>query len=83
MLTGPSTLRFSSADLPGRERATVLREVFGRGICNKEAYLQEVLLGRQLELATRVITARVPVVAVKAALGGFDTAAEAGFSVTV
>jgi uncharacterized protein (DUF1501 family) len=38
-----------------------------------EAYPQEVLLGRQLDLATRVITARVPVVAVKAALGGFDT----------
>src|SRR3989337_2538712 len=35
----------------------------------KEAYPQEVLLGRQLELATRVITARVPVVAVTAALG--------------
>jgi uncharacterized protein (DUF1501 family) len=32
-----------------------------------------VLLGRQLELATRVVTARVPVVAIKAALGGFDT----------
>lgn len=39
----------------------------------KEAYPQEVLLGRQLDLATRVITARVPVVAIKAALGGFDT----------
>lgn len=39
----------------------------------KEAYPQEVLLGRQLDLATRVITAQVPVVAVKAALGGFDT----------
>ena len=38
-----------------------------------EAYPQEVLLGRQLDLATRVITARVPVVAIKAALGGFDT----------
>ena len=38
-----------------------------------EAYPQEVLLGRQLDLATRVITAKVPVVAVKAALGGFDT----------
>jgi uncharacterized protein (DUF1501 family) len=37
------------------------------------AYPQEMLLGRQLELATRVLTARVPVVAVKAALGGFDT----------
>jgi uncharacterized protein (DUF1501 family) len=39
----------------------------------KEAYPQEVLLGRQLDLATRVITARVPVVAIKTALGGFDT----------
>ena len=39
----------------------------------KDAYPQEVLLGRQLDLATRVITARVPVVAIKAALGGFDT----------
>jgi uncharacterized protein (DUF1501 family) len=29
--------------------------------------------GRQLDLATRVITAGVPVVAVKVALGGFDT----------
>lgn len=36
MLTKPSTLRFSSADLPERERATVLREVFGRGICNMD-----------------------------------------------
>ena len=39
----------------------------------KEAYPQEVLLGRQLDVATRIVTARVPVVAVKAALGGFDT----------
>jgi uncharacterized protein (DUF1501 family) len=39
----------------------------------KEAYPQEGLLGRQLELATRVLTAKVPVVAIKAALGGFDT----------
>jgi uncharacterized protein (DUF1501 family) len=29
--------------------------------------------GRQLDLATRIITAAVPVVAVKVALGGFDT----------
>jgi len=29
--------------------------------------------GRQLDLATRIITAGVPVVAIKAALGGFDT----------
>ena len=39
----------------------------------KEAYSQELLFGRQLELATKVVAARVPVVAVKVALGGFDT----------
>ena len=37
------------------------------------AYSQDLLLGRQFDLATRVVTARVPVVAVKTALGGFDT----------
>jgi uncharacterized protein (DUF1501 family) len=37
------------------------------------AYPQELLLGRQFDLATRVLTARVPVVAIKTALGGFDT----------
>jgi uncharacterized protein (DUF1501 family) len=31
------------------------------------------LFGRQLELATRILLARVPVLAVKVALGGFDT----------
>lgn len=38
-----------------------------------EAYPQELLLGRQLDLATRVLSASVPVVAIKVALGGFDT----------
>lgn len=38
-----------------------------------EPYGQEFLLGRQLDLATRILTARVPVVAIKVALGGFDT----------
>jgi uncharacterized protein (DUF1501 family) len=38
-----------------------------------EAYGQEFLLGRQLDLATRLLTAKVPVVAIKVALGGFDT----------
>ena len=38
-----------------------------------DAYGQEFLLGRQLDLATRVITSKVPVVAIKVALGGFDT----------
>jgi len=37
------------------------------------AYAQDNLLGRQLDLATRIIMARVPVVAIKVALGGFDT----------
>lgn len=39
----------------------------------EEPYAQELLLGRQLELATKVLAARVPVVAIKVALGGFDT----------
>jgi uncharacterized protein (DUF1501 family) len=38
-----------------------------------QAYPQELLLGRQFDLATRVVTSRVPVVAIKTALGGFDT----------
>jgi uncharacterized protein (DUF1501 family) len=37
------------------------------------AYPQELFFGKQLDLATRVLTAGLPVVAVKAALGGFDT----------
>jgi len=38
-----------------------------------QEYVRESLLGRELDLATRIITARVPVVAVKIAFGGFDT----------
>ena len=38
-----------------------------------EAYGEEFLLGRQLDLATRILSAKVPVVAIKVALGGFDT----------
>ncbi|MBI3198064.1 MAG: DUF1501 domain-containing protein [Rhodospirillales bacterium] len=37
------------------------------------AYSQDNGLGRQLDLATRLLTAKVPVVAIKVALGGFDT----------
>ena len=37
------------------------------------AYGEEGGLGRQLDLATRLVLARVPVVAIKVALGGFDT----------
>lgn len=36
MQSSPSLMRFSTADLPVRERATILREVFGRGVCNME-----------------------------------------------
>src|SRR3954469_8049614 len=38
-----------------------------------QAYASDGALGRELDLATRIITAQVPVVAVKIALGGFDT----------
>ena len=37
------------------------------------AYGQEYQLGHQLDLATRILAAKVPVVAIKVALGGFDT----------
>lgn len=37
------------------------------------AYSEDAGFGHQLDLATRLITARVPVVAIKVALGGFDT----------
>lgn len=33
---GSKLMKFSSAGLPERERANILREVFGRGICNME-----------------------------------------------
>jgi uncharacterized protein (DUF1501 family) len=36
-------------------------------------YSQDGAFGRELDLATRIVTAGVPVVAVKVALGGFDT----------
>lgn len=36
MQSSPSLMRFSTTDLPQQERATILREVFGRGICNME-----------------------------------------------
>lgn len=32
----PSVIHFSSADLPRNERGSILREVFGRGICNMD-----------------------------------------------
>jgi len=37
------------------------------------AYAQDNIFGRQLDLATRIILARVPVIAIKVALAGFDT----------
>ncbi len=37
------------------------------------AYNQDAGFGRQLDLATRLLAAKVPVIALKVALGGFDT----------
>lgn len=53
--------------------AAGLRDKLRSAAAPAEAYGQEFLLGRQLDVATRVITSKVPVVAVKVALGGFDT----------
>lgn len=53
--------------------AAGLRERLREAPAPAEAYEQEFLLGRQLDLATRILSAKVPVVAVKVALGGFDT----------
>ena len=38
-----------------------------------EAYGADQPFARELDLATRIVTARLPVVAIKVALGGFDT----------
>ena len=53
--------------------AAGLRDKLRAAAAPAEAYGQEFLLGRQLDVATRVITSEVPVVAIKVALGGFDT----------
>jgi len=53
--------------------AAGLRDRLREAPAPAESYPQELLLGRQLDLATRVLSARVPVVAIKVALGGFDT----------
>jgi len=53
--------------------AAGLRDKLRAAAAPAVAYGQEFLLGRQLDVATRVITSKVPVVAVKVALGGFDT----------
>lgn len=53
--------------------AAGLRDKLRTAAAPAVAYGQEFLLGRQLDVATRVITSKVPVVAVKVALGGFDT----------
>ena len=54
--------------------AAALRDKLRDGPVPAHAYNQEGnQLGRQLDQATRIILARVPVIAVKVALGGFDT----------
>jgi uncharacterized protein (DUF1501 family) len=53
--------------------AAGLREKLQAAPAPAHDYGQDGPLGRQLDLATRIIAGRVPVVAVKIALGGFDT----------
>lgn len=53
--------------------AAGLRDWLREAPAPTEAYPQEVLLGRQLDLATRIIAAKIPIVAIKVAMGGFDT----------
>ena len=50
-----------------------LRDKLHDGPVPAITYAQDNLLGRQLDLATRIIMARVPVIAAKVALPGFDT----------
>jgi uncharacterized protein (DUF1501 family) len=52
--------------------AASLREKLHDGPAPAYAY-QDPGFGRQLDLATRIVMARVPVVAIKVALNGFDT----------
>ena len=52
--------------------AAGLRDRLHDGPAPAYAY-QDPVFGRQLDLATRILMARVPVVAIKVALGGFDT----------
>jgi uncharacterized protein (DUF1501 family) len=53
--------------------AAGLRDSLRSAPAPTQAYDFETVLGRQLDVATRIIAARVPVIAVKVALGGFDT----------
>jgi len=50
-----------------------LRAKLHDGPAPATSYPQELGLGRQLDLATRILMAGIPVVAIKVALGGFDT----------
>ena len=53
--------------------AAGLRDKLHDGPSPAFAYAQDNGFGRPLDLATRLLMARVPVVAIKVALGGFDT----------
>jgi uncharacterized protein (DUF1501 family) len=53
--------------------AAGLRDRLRAGPTPVHAYNQDNGLGRQLDLATRLLAAKVQVVAIKVALGGFDT----------
>jgi len=53
--------------------AAGLRDKLHAAPAPAQDYAQDGPLGRELDLATRIVTGGVPVVAVKIALGGFDT----------
>jgi len=53
--------------------ATGLRDTLLTSPPLHHRYDEQYPLGRQLEVATRLVTSRLPVVAIKMALGGFDT----------
>jgi uncharacterized protein (DUF1501 family) len=50
-----------------------LRDKMRASPAPSQQYPQDFGFGRQLDIATRILMARVPVVAIKVALGGFDT----------
>lgn len=56
--------------------AASLRDRLQAAPAPAQGYVHDSLFGRELDLASRIILAQVPVMAVKIALGGFDTHAD-------
>ncbi|MBM3644842.1 MAG: DUF1501 domain-containing protein [Alphaproteobacteria bacterium] len=55
------------------QAAVGLRDRLSAGASPAESYAQKGTLGRQLDLATRLVLAQTPVRAIKVAIGSFDT----------